>query len=76
MQRPAAVDHGGAEVTEYAVRISDGGPLPVQAEERVLHQVLGRGPLTGEQQREPHQAQGVFSIQLVDPRLGDSPHAP
>jgi hypothetical protein len=47
----------------------------VQAEERILHDVLGRGAVPGEQQREPHQPQRMIPVQILDLRLRESPHA-
>ncbi len=36
-------------------------PSSVQAEERVLHDVLRRGAVAGEQEREPHQPERVLN---------------
>jgi hypothetical protein len=74
--RPAAIHHRGAQVSQDAARILDLVPVPVQAEERVLHDVLRRGAVTGKQQREPHQPERVLPVQILDPRLRGSPHAP
>jgi hypothetical protein len=76
MHRPAAVHHRGAQVGQHTARILKVVPAPVQAKERILHHVLGRGAVPGQQQREPHQPERVLPVQILDPRLRDGPHAP
>jgi len=44
-RRPAPVDHAGAHVGQRVGRVREPFPAPVQSAERLLHHVLGRGPV-------------------------------
>lgn len=45
----AAVDDGGAQISNATARVVEPVPGPVQSQERVLHDVLGRSPVPDEQ---------------------------
>ena len=63
---PAPVEHGRADVSERVGRVAEPGPVPVQAEERVLHHVLGGRAVAEHDDGEPDEADRVCPVQLRD----------
>ena len=66
MDRTGTVHHRGAQVTEHGVRIPHPVPGPVQAEERLLHDILRGGLVAHQHERETDQAGGVPPEQVID----------
>jgi tetratricopeptide (TPR) repeat protein len=62
----AAVQHRRPDVGQGLGLVGEPGPVPVQAAERVLHHVLGGGPVAQHDVRQPDQAQGVRVVQRGD----------
>ena len=56
---PAAVEYRGVDVGQGVAAVDEPGPVPVQAEDRVLHHVLGRGAVAEHDDREPDEPHRV-----------------
>ena len=63
----AAVEHAGAQVPERPVPVLQGRPPAVQAEEGVLHDVLGRGLVAEHDLGQLDQAERVRLVERGDP---------
>ena len=63
--RPAAVDHRGAQVGDRGLGVAQPGPVAVEAGERLLHHVLGRGRFVDQQDRQPHHAHPLLPVQVL-----------
>jgi hypothetical protein len=72
----AAVEHAGPHVIQRVGRVVEPVPVPVEAEERVLHDVLGRAAVPEHDEPQPDQAHGMRRVQRGHafvcpwPRLG------
>src|SRR5581483_973735 len=60
------VQHRGAQVSEQIRRITTAPPVPVQAEEGLLHHVLRGRLVADEQQGEPDKRQAMGPVQVLD----------
>jgi hypothetical protein len=62
----AAVHDGRAQVTGHPAVVVQGRPVPVRAQERLLHDVLGARLVTNQQQGQPDEPDHVPPVQIAD----------
>jgi hypothetical protein len=62
-RRPAVVDHAGPRVAQRLGGVREAVPAPVEPAERLLHRVLGGGPVAEHDDGQPDQPEGVRTVQ-------------